>query len=31
MSGKASQRKGLDGELELALILRGYGPHVESG
>ena len=31
MSGKTSQRKSWDGELELAWILRRYGYHVELG
>ena len=29
--GKASQRKGADGERELAAVLRGYGYMVERG
>lgn len=31
MSGKASQRKGADGERELADVLRRYGYHIERG
>lgn len=29
--GKASQRKGADGERELAAVLRGYGYEIERG
>ena len=31
MSGKASQRKGRSGEIELARILQGYGYDVQPG
>lgn len=31
MSGKSSQRKGADGERELAEILRGYGYQIRRG
>ncbi len=31
MSGRTSRRKGWDGELELAWILRRYDYHVELG
>ena len=31
MSGKASQRKGAEGERELAAILRGYGYEIARG
>ena len=31
MSGKASQRKGAEGERELAAILRGYGYEITRG
>lgn len=30
-SGKASQRKGTDGERELAAVLRGYGYEIKRG
>lgn len=30
-SGKASQRKGADGERELAAVLRGYGYEIKRG
>ena len=31
MSGRSAQRKGADGERELARILRGYGYEIERG
>lgn len=31
MSGRSSQRKGADGERELASILRGYGYDIQRG
>lgn len=31
MSGRSSQRKGADGERELAALLRGYGYTIERG
>lgn len=31
MSGRKSQRKGADGERELASLLRGYGYQIERG